>query len=124
MAFAKGFSSFDEKTFAFKILLAKGAVKALTMIIVIQSFDPAVTSLDWKATRDTLCCEQFIPIFFAVGQAVFQVEWRVGEDFSTISANKTLGMKCFAHGLQTILHQQHSKICLAIHTYFFNSFFL
>jgi len=103
VAFAKGFTSFDKKAFAFKVLLTKSAVKALTVIIVVQSLDPAVTSLDWKATRDAFCCEQFIPIFFTVGQSVFQVKWRVGEDFSTISTNKTLGMKCFAHGLQTIL---------------------
>jgi len=107
VAFAKGFTSFDKKPFAFKILLAKGAVKALTVVIIIQSLNPAITSLDWESTRDTFCSEQFIPIFFAVGQSVFQVEWRVGEDFSTISANKTLRMKCFAHSLQTILLWQH-----------------
>jgi len=73
------------------------------MIIVVKSLNPTVTGFDWKATRDTFGGEQFVPIFFTVGQSVFQVEWRVGKDFSTISANKTFRMKCFAHGLQTIL---------------------
>jgi len=73
------------------------------MIIVVKSLYPTVSSFDRKATGDTFGCEQFIPIFFAVGQSVFQIEWRVGKDFSTISANKTFWMKCFAHGLQTVL---------------------
>jgi len=73
------------------------------MIIVVKSLYPTVTGFDRKTTGDTFGCEQFIPIFFAVGQSVFQIEWRVGKDFSTISANKTFGMKCFAHGLQTVL---------------------
>lgn len=72
------------------------------MIIVVKSLYPTVSSFDRKATGDTFGCEQFIPIFFAVGQSVFQIEWRVGKDFSTISANKTFRMKCFAHGLQTV----------------------
>jgi hypothetical protein len=73
------------------------------MIIVVKSLNPTVTGFDWKATRDAFGGEQFVPIFFTVGQSVFQVERGVGKDFSTISANKTFGMKCFAHGLQTVL---------------------
>ena len=38
------------------------AIKALTMIIVVKSLYPTVTSFDRKATGDTFGCEQFIPI--------------------------------------------------------------
>lgn len=110
MALAKRFSSFDKKAFAFKVVFAERAIKALAVIIVVKSLNPTITSFNRKPTRYTFCREQFVPIFFAVGQSVFQIEWRVGEDFSTISANKTLRMKRFAHGLQTIL-RKHSQEC-------------
>jgi len=52
MTLAKRLSSLDEKAFTFEVLLAKGAIKALTVVIVIQSLYPAVTSLNRKPARD------------------------------------------------------------------------
>jgi hypothetical protein len=67
MALAERFSGFYEKSFAFEVLLAKSAIEALAMIIVVESLDPSVTSFNGKSTRYTFGGEEFIPIFFAVG---------------------------------------------------------
>lgn len=67
MALAERFSCFHEKSFAFEVLLAESAIEALAMIIVVESLDPSVTSLDRKSARYTFGGEKFIPIFFAVG---------------------------------------------------------
>jgi len=104
MAFAEGFPSLHEKTFALQILLAESAVKALAVVVVVEGFDPPVAGFYGEPARHTLGCEQVIPIFFTVGQSVFKVKWRVGKDLATVSANKTLRMKCLAHCLQTVLY--------------------
>lgn len=38
------------------------AVEALTVVIVVESLDPAVTRLDGEATREALSREQLVPI--------------------------------------------------------------
>jgi len=67
VALAEWFSGFHEKSLAFEVLLAKSAIEALAMIIVVESLDPSVASFDWESTRYTFGGEEFIPIFFAVG---------------------------------------------------------
>jgi hypothetical protein len=67
VALAKRLSGLDEKSFAFKVLLAKSAIEALTVVVVVQGLDPSVAGLNGKAAGDALRCEQLVPIFFAVG---------------------------------------------------------
>ena len=38
------------------------AVKTLGVVVVVQSFHPAVSGLNWESTRYTLRGEQFIPV--------------------------------------------------------------
>jgi len=103
MGLAKWLAGFDEKSLALQVFLAESTVKALAVVIVVEGLNPPISGLNWESARHTLCGEQFVPIFFAVGKVVFQVEWRVGKYLSTIGANKTLWMERLAHCLQTIL---------------------
>jgi len=75
MALAEWFPSLHEKSFALQVLLAESAVKALTVVVVVESFDPPVTGFNGKSTRNTLCREQLVPVFFTVWKSVLKVEW-------------------------------------------------
>lgn len=75
MAFAEWFPSLHEKSFALQVFLAKSAVKALTVVVVVEGFDPPVTGFNGKSTRNTLCRKQFVPVFFTVWKSVLKVEW-------------------------------------------------
>jgi len=103
MAFAEWFPSLDEKSLALQVLLAESAVKALAVVVVVEGLDPSVAGFDGEPARHTLGCEQLVPIFFTIRQSVFKVEWGVGKNLATISANKTLRMKGLAHCLQAVL---------------------
>jgi len=72
---AEWFAGFDEKSLALQVLLAESTVKALAMIVVVEGLNPTISGLNGESARHTLCGEQFVPIFFAIGEAVFQVEW-------------------------------------------------
>jgi hypothetical protein len=99
---AERLSRFDKEALTFEVFLAKRAVEALRVVIVVESFDPPVSGFDWESTRDALRCEQLVPIFFTVGQSVLQIEWAVGEDFVAIGARKALRMEVRSHRLQAV----------------------
>jgi len=75
MALAERFPSLHEKTFALQVFLAKSAVKALTVIVVVEGLDPSVSGFNGKSARNTLCREQLVPVFFTVWKPVLKVEW-------------------------------------------------
>jgi len=106
MALAEWFPGLHEESFALKVTFAKGAVKALTVVVVVEGLHPSVSSLDGKPARNTLGREQLVPIFFTIWKTVLKVKWRIGEDFATVSANETLRMEGLTHRLQTILGYQ------------------
>merc|ERR1712223_881120 len=55
MALAKWLPSFDEKSLAFEVLLAKCAIETLTVIISFQSLDPSISSFNRESTGYTFC---------------------------------------------------------------------
>jgi len=91
-----------QKALTFQVLFAHRASEALAVIVVVHSFDPAVTGLDWVAASIALCCKQFIPISFAVRQAILQVKMAVAKEATTVGARKAFRVKLLADGVQTI----------------------
>jgi len=55
MALAKWLPGFDEKSLAFEVLLAKCAIETLTVIIIIKSLDPSISSFNRESTGYTFC---------------------------------------------------------------------
>jgi len=72
------------------------------VVVVVEGLNPSVPSFYGKTTGNTLGGEQLIPIFFTIGQAILQIERRVGKYFSTVSTTETFRMEVCTHGLQTI----------------------
>jgi len=103
---AERLSRFDKEALTFEVFLAKRAVEALGVVVVVQSLDPPVSSFDRESAGDALCCEQLVPIFFTVGKSVLQIEGAVGEDLVAVGASKALWMEVRGHRLQTVLSFQ------------------
>lgn len=103
VALAEWFSRFYKETLAFQVLLAKRAVEALWVIVVVEGLHPAVPRLYWEATRDAFCCEQLVPVLFAVGKSILKVERTVGKDLVAVGAGKAFGMKVCPHRFQAVL---------------------
>jgi len=99
---AERLSRFDKEALTFKVFLAKRAVEALGVVVVIKSLDPPVSGFDRESAGDALCCEQLVPIFFTVGKSVLQIEGAVGEDLVAVGARKALWMEVRGHRLQTV----------------------
>lgn len=68
-----------------------------------QSFYPFVTRLDGIVASEALCCEQLIPVGYAIGQIVFQIEGIVAESALTMGANETVWVPCLAQSFEAIL---------------------
>lgn len=66
VSFTEWFPALGEETLALKILVAFRALEALTVVIVIKSFDPTVTGLNWETTTNAFGCEKIIPICFTI----------------------------------------------------------
>jgi hypothetical protein len=103
VAFAEGLAGLDEEALAFEVLLAKSAVEALAVVVVVEGLDPAISGFDREPARNALRREQLVPVLFAVGQPVFKVERRVGEDLAAVGAHETLRVEGLAHRLQAVL---------------------
>jgi len=108
--FAKYSSRFRVKAFPLQVVFTHRAVEALRVVVVVESLHPAISSFDRKSARNAFRRKQLIPIFFTIGQAVFKVEWRIGEEFSAVRAIETLGMEGLRHRLQAILSFQFSQV--------------
>lgn len=102
MVFAEWTSSFVVETLSFQVLFAHRAIEALTVIVVVQSFNPSVTSFDWEATSEAFGCEELIPIGLAVRFTFFQEEWTVAEKFATIGASEAFGMVVLSNSIQAV----------------------
>lgn len=102
MILAEWTTAFVVEALAFQVLLAESAIEALAMIVVIQSFYPAITGFNGESTCKAFCCEQFIPIGFAVGITLLQEEWRIAKDFAAMCAAKAFWMEMTADGVQAI----------------------
>jgi len=103
VSLAKWFACLHKKTLTLQIFSAQRAVEALRVVVVVECLHPPVTRFDGEPAGDTLGREQLIPIFFAVRQAVLQVEGEVGEGLAAVGAAETLGVEVGAEGLQTVL---------------------
>jgi len=99
---AERLSRFDKEALTFEVFLAKRAVEALGVVVVVQSLDPPVSGFDRESAGDALCCEQLVPIFFTVGKSVLQIEGAVGEDLVAVGARKALGVEVCRHRLQAV----------------------
>jgi len=55
MALTKWLPGFDEKSLAFEVLLAKCAIETLTVVIIIKSLDPSISSFNRESTGYTFC---------------------------------------------------------------------
>jgi hypothetical protein len=55
MALSKWLPGFDEKSLAFEVLLAKCAIETLTVVIIIKSLDPSISSFNRESTGYTFC---------------------------------------------------------------------
>jgi len=73
------------------------------VVVVVQSFHPPVSGLNWESTRYTLRGEQFIPVFFTIGKSVLKVEWGVCKYFATVGTHEALWAEVGAHGFQAVL---------------------
>jgi len=103
---AERLSRFHKEALTFEVFLAKRAVEALGVIVVVEGLDPPVSSFNWKSAGDTLRCEQLVPIFFTVGQSVLEIEGAVGEYLVAVGASKAFRMEVRRHRLQAILSFQ------------------
>jgi len=102
MIFTENLATLGIEAFPLHVFFAKRAVEALGVVVVVQSLDPPVSGFDRESAGDALCCEQLVPIFFAVGQSVLQIEGAVGEDLVAVGASKALWMEVRGHRLQTV----------------------
>jgi len=76
------------------------------VIVVVDRLHPSVSGFNWESAGDTLRCEQLVPIFFTVRQAVLQVEGAVGEDLVAVGAREALRVEVRGHRLQAVLSFQ------------------
>jgi len=72
------------------------------VIVVVDRLHPSVSGFNWESAGDTLRCEQLVPIFFTVRQAVLQVEGAVGKDLVAVGARKALRVEVRGHRLQAV----------------------
>lgn len=86
-----------------------GTIEALAVIIVRQSFYPAIASLYWEAACKALGCEQLVPVSLAVWLAVLQEEWTVAEQLATVCAVEAIRMEVFADCIQTVPLQSKQR---------------
>jgi len=74
----------------------------LAVVVVVHCFDPTIARLDGVAASEALGREQFVPVRFAVGKSVLQVEVAVAEQTSTVSASEAFRVELLADGVQTV----------------------
>lgn len=117
-----------------------GAIEALTMIIVVQSFHPTITSFDRESAGKAFSGEQLVPIWkskfvkycfftihwfkkkvwylwygtltsFAIRITILQEEWRITEQLATIDAIETFRVEVLSDSFQAILQKTLYYLC-------------
>lgn len=113
MVLAEWSASFREEALSLEVLLAAGAVEALTVVVVVQGLHPLVAGFDGESAGEALGREQFVPVGFAVGIALLQEERAVAEQLAAVRALEALRMELLADGVQAVT--LHSGVALAAH---------
>lgn len=80
------------------------------MIVVIEGFNPSVSSFNREPASKALGGEQLVPISFAISLAFLQEEWAISKQFTAVSALEALWMEFFADGVQAISLKKQTGI--------------
>lgn len=111
MILAERTSTLREEALALEVLLAAGAVEALTVVVVVQRLHPLIAGLDGEATREALGREQLVPVGLAVGIALLQEERAVAEQLTAVGALEALWVELLTDGVEAVA--LHSGVALA-----------
>lgn len=111
MILAERTATLREEALSFEVLLAAGAVEALTVVVIVQRFHPFVTGLDGESAGEALGREQLIPVGLAVGITLLQEERAVAELLAAVGALETLRVELLADGVEAIA--LHTSVTLA-----------
>lgn len=113
MVLAEWTTTLREEALSFEVLLAAGAVEALTVIVVVQGLHPLVTGFDGESAGKALGGEQLVPVGLAVRIALLQEERAVTELLVAESALEALRMELLSDGVQAV--SLNSEVALAAH---------
>lgn len=102
MVLAERTTAFREEALSLEVLLATGAIEALTVVVVVQGLHPLVAGLDGESAGKALGREQLVPVGFAVRVAFLQEERTVSEQLSAVGTLEALRMELLADGIQAI----------------------
>lgn len=102
MVLAERATAFREEALSLEVLLATGAIEALTVVVVVQGLHPLVAGFDGESAGETLGGEQLVPVGFAVGIAFLQEERAVSEQLSAVGTLEAIRMELLADGIQAI----------------------
>lgn len=102
MVLAEWSSAFREEALSLEVLLAAGAVEALTVVVVVQGLHPLVAGFDGESAGEALGREQFVPVGFAVRVTFLQEERAVAEQLATVGTLEALRMELLADGVQAV----------------------
>jgi len=102
MSLAERFSTLGKEALAFEVLVAFRALEALAVVVVVEGLHPSVSCLDRETAAYTLRREKVVPVSFAVGQSVFQVECARPKDLPAVSTAEALWVELFTYSVQTI----------------------
>lgn len=99
MIFAEWTTSFREEALSLEVLLATGAIEALTVVVVVQGFHPFVAGFDGESAGEALGGEQFVPVGLTIGIAFLQEERAVSEQLSAVGTLEALRVELLADGV-------------------------
>lgn len=102
MRLTEGSSSFSKEALALQVFLADRALEALGVVVVVQRFNPAISGLDRESAAHALGGEELVPVFFAVGHSIFEVERAVSKSCFAVRAHEAIGMPSLLKSIQTI----------------------
>lgn len=102
MVFAEWAASFREEALSLEVLLATGAIEALTVVVIVQGLHPFVAGFDGESAGEALGGEQFVPVGFAIGIAFLQEERAISEQLSAVCTLEALRVELLADGVQAV----------------------
>lgn len=100
-----------EEALSFEVLLAAGAVEALTVVVVVQRLHPLVAGLDGESAGEALGREQLVPVGLAVRVTLLQEERAVAELLAAVRALEALRVELLADGVEAVA--LHAGVALA-----------
>jgi len=72
------------------------------VVVAVEGLHPAVARLDGEAAAHALGGEQVVPVGFAVGKTILQVEGAGAEGLPAVGAREALGVELLPDGVQAI----------------------